>query len=135
MPGGQGRGGRGRGRSQGRGRGWRRPIRNFLEPCLLLVLRSGKSHGYDLRTELDPYGLAEINPSLVYRALRDMETQGLVESEWDTETTAGPARRVYSITEAGHSHLRQWAEDLRETDRILHHFFEMVDQTSEADEA
>ena len=124
----------GRGRKRGRGAGWRRPIRNFLEPCLLLILRSGKSHGYDLRTELGPYGLDEVNPSLVYRALRDMEAQGLVESEWDTETTAGPARRVYSVTEAGLSHLKQWAEDLRETDRILHHFLEMVDQTPEAKE-
>ena len=61
-----------------------------------------------------------------------METQGLVESEWDTETTAGPARRVYSVTEAGLSHLKQWAEDLHETDRILHHFLEMVDHSPEA---
>jgi DNA-binding PadR family transcriptional regulator len=78
--------------------------------------------------------LEEVNPSLVYRALRDMEDQELVESEWDTETTAGPARRVYSITEAGLAHLKQWAEDLRETDRILHHFLEMVDQTQEEKE-
>ena len=130
----RGAGGPGGGRGRGRGEGWRRPIRNFLEPCLLLILRSGKSHGYDLRNELGPYGLEEVNPSLVYRALRDMETRGLVESEWDTETTAGPARRVYSITEAGRSHLKQWAEDLGETDRILHHFLEMVDQTQEARE-
>ena len=130
-----GRRGRGHGGGRGRGQGRRRPIRNFLEPCLLLILRSGKSHGYDLKANLEPYGLGEVNPSLVYRALRDMESQGLVESEWNTETTAGPARRVYSITGGGLSHLRQWADDLRETDRILHHFLEMVDRTAEADEA
>lgn len=124
----------GRGRDRGEGKGWRRPIRNFYEPCLLLTLRSGKSHGYELKSRLESLGLGEVNPSLVYRALRDMEAQGLVESEWDTEATAGPARRVYDITENGLSHLAQWADDLRETDRILHRFLEMVDQTPKADE-
>jgi PadR family transcriptional regulator PadR len=128
MPGGQ------RGRRHGRGRGWGRPIRGFLEPCLLLILRRGKSHGYDLKDELRPFGLGEVNPSLVYRALRDMDAQGLVESEWDTETTAGPARRVYQITDAGRQYLNTWAQNLRETDRILHHFLQAVDQSEDKPE-
>ena len=116
-------------RGRGHGRGWGRPIRGFLEPCLLLVLKRGKSHGYDLRGALAPFGLDEVNPSLVYRALRDMEAQEWVESEWDTETTAGPARRVYQITDAGDLYLDQWAADLRETDRVLHAFLDAVDRT------
>lgn len=120
-----------RGRGRGRGRGWGRPIRGFLEPCLLLILRKGKSHGYDLRRELEPFGMDEINPSLVYRALRDMEDDGFVRSEWDTETTAGPARRVYEMTDVGLAHLTQWAEDLRETDRVLHYFLDAVEKMKE----
>jgi PadR family transcriptional regulator PadR len=122
---------RGRGQGRGRGRGWGRPIRGFLEPCLLLILKKGKSHGYDLKRELEPFGMDEINPSLVYRALRDMEEDGFVRSEWDTETTAGPARRVYEMTDAGMAYLTQWAEDLRETDRVLHHFLEAVENMEE----
>lgn len=132
MPGGYGRGGRGR--RQGRGRGWGRPIRGFLEPSLLVVLREGKGHGYELKGALAPFGLSEINPSLVYRALRDMEDDGYVVSEWDTETTAGPARRVYEITDAGLARLDEWAADLRETDRVLHHFLEAVEQKQEESE-
>jgi len=122
------RGMRGRGRC-GRERGWRRPIRGFLEPCLLLILEQGESHGYDLATALQPFGIGDVNPSLVYRALRDMEMTGLVDSEWDTETTAGPARRVYQVTDAGHSRLDEWVRDLSETDRVLHHFLEVARQT------
>jgi poly-beta-hydroxybutyrate-responsive repressor len=96
-----------------------------------LILRKGKSHGYDLKRELEPFGMDEINPSLVYRALRDMEDDGFVRSEWDTETTAGPARRVYEMTDAGLAYLTQWAEDLRETDKVLHHFLESVEQIKE----
>ena len=120
-------------RRRGRGRG--RHIRGFLEPCLLLVLRGGAGHGYELKGELEPFGLGEVNPSLVYRALRDMEVDELVESEWDTETTSGPARRVYRITDAGRARLDQWATDLRATDVILHRFLESVDGPPEDGEA
>jgi PadR family transcriptional regulator PadR len=118
-------------RGHGRGRGWGRPIRGFLEPCLLLVLQRGQSHGYDLKDELGPFGMGNVNPSLVYRALRDMEEDGLVCSEWDTESTAGPARRVYQLTQEGRERLQQWAEELRHTDQVLHHFLEAVDRTAE----
>jgi DNA-binding PadR family transcriptional regulator len=64
-----------------------------------------------------------------------MEAESLVESEWDTESTAGPARRVYTITDAGRAHLEQWVEDLRETDRVLHHFMETVEHTDEEEQA
>jgi len=120
-------------RGRGGGRGWGRPIRGFLEPCLLLVLQRGKSHGYDLKDELGPFGMGNVNPSLVYRALRDMEEEGLVRSEWDTESTAGPARRVYELTREGHERLNEWAEELRHTDLVLHHFLETVDRTTEED--
>ncbi len=116
-----------RGGSQGRGqhrRGQRRHIRRFLEPCLLLLLHRSKSHGYELAQNLAPFGLGEIDPSLVYRMLRDMESSGLVESAWDPEVTAGPARRVYHVTRAGQRCLAGWVKDLGETDRFLHHFLD-----------
>jgi PadR family transcriptional regulator PadR len=122
------------GRGHGRGRGWGRPIRGFLEPCLLLVLRRGESHGYDLKDELGPFGMGNVNPSLVYRALRDMEEEGLVRSEWDTESTAGPARRVYELTQEGRERLHEWADELRHTDRVLHQFLEAVDRAVEEGE-
>ena len=43
----------------------------------------------------------------VYRALRQMEGLGLVSSIWDT-SSAGPARRMYSMTQAGNLFLQNW---------------------------
>lgn len=106
----------------------RRHIRGFLEPCLLLLLHLGDSYGYDLTTALVPFGLGNVDPSLVYRALRDLERAGLVESEWQPATTLGPARRVYRITAAGDRHLAGWVGDLRDTDDVLHYFLEVYDQ-------
>lgn len=102
-----------------------RRIHRFLESCLLLLLHSGEAHGYELLTDLSPFGFEQnpVDPSTVYRILRALEDRGFVTSHWDTDS-AGPARRLYTITEEGDRYLAAWVEDLRETDRVLHHFLE-----------
>jgi PadR family transcriptional regulator PadR len=123
MPRGRHRRGRGR-----RGQFAGGAIRRFMEPVLLLLLYQDASHGYDLVSSLEPFGLGDVAPGPVYRTLRGLETAGLVESEWDTESSAGPARRVYRLTEAGRRYLVDWVEELRETDSALHHFLAAYDR-------
>ena len=108
---------RGRGRGGGRGR---RAVR-MLEPALLLLLHRGPAHGYTFLVQLGEFGLGDLNPSVVYRALRDMEERGWVTSTWDEEETQGPPRRVYQITKLGDTVLAQWAQDLEESRRRIDH--------------
>jgi len=115
-------------RGAGRGRSAGGAIRRFLEPVLLLILYREASHGYDLVSALEPFGLGDVAPGPVYRTLRQLEASGLVESEWDTESSGGPARRVYRLTGAGRHHLAGWVEELRETDSTLHHFLAAYDR-------
>jgi len=115
-------------RRGGRGQVAGGAIRRFMESVLLLLLHQGASHGYDLVRALEPFGLGDVAPGPVYRTLRGLEAAGLVQSEWDTESSAGPARRVYRLTEAGHHYLADWVEDLRETDSVLHHFLAAYDR-------
>lgn len=122
-----------RGRGKGRRR-QRRGISRFLEPCLLLLLRVNGSHGYELAEALASFGLAGIDSSLVYRALREMEDADWVRSEWDAESSGGPARRIYHLTRAGNHHLSAWVADLREIDRTLHHFLETYDRQVSKDD-
>jgi len=107
---------------QGRGRGGRRRGRRavrMLEPVLLLLLHHNPAHGYTLLERLDEFGLAHLNPSAVYRILRDMEEKGWVASTWDEEQSQGPPRRVYQITTLGGEVLALWAQELEESrDRI-----------------
>jgi PadR family transcriptional regulator PadR len=119
---------RGRG---GRGQFGQGAIRRFMEPVLLLLLHRGASHGYELVSALEPFGLSNVAPGPVYRTLRGLEAVGLVQSEWDTESSAGPARRVYRLTQAGHHHLADWVDELRETDSALHHFLAAYDRHME----
>jgi len=116
----------------GRGRARRRHIRGFLEPCLLLLLHMGKSHGYELAQALLPFGLSQIDSSLVYRMLRGMEAAGLVRSEWQPAKVSGPARRVYHLTPEGDRYLADWANDLRGTDGFLRHFLRVYEEHMKA---
>jgi PadR family transcriptional regulator, regulatory protein PadR len=54
-----------------------------------------------------------------------MERDGLCESEWDTSSGGGPARRVYSITDAGDAYLRFWAKSLEQYQRNMDAFFRL----------
>jgi DNA-binding PadR family transcriptional regulator len=97
---------------------------SFLQPCLLLLLGREQAHGYSLLDGLEEFGFdrGQLDPSLLYRALRDMESAGWVESYWDDDSQ-GPRRRVYRLLPAGEDYLAQWVADLRQTrteiDRLL----------------
>lgn len=105
-----------------------RRIDRFLEPCLLLLLHCREAHGYELLEDLKPFGFDQdpVDSSTVYRFLRTIEELGLVTSRWDAGS-AGPARRLYQLTEEGDRYLAGWVDDLQETDRVLHHFLKTYD--------
>jgi poly-beta-hydroxybutyrate-responsive repressor len=97
--------------------------RNFLAPCLLLLLCERSSHGYDLAERLKPFGVADEDSGTVYRALRSLEQRGLLRSGW-VPSSAGPARRTYELTPKGHAQLRTWLGVLEETSRTLDYYLE-----------
>ncbi|PWH16846.1 MAG: PadR family transcriptional regulator [Ardenticatenia bacterium] len=114
----------------GRGFGRRRRIISFLQPCLLVLLRRDQAHGYSLLNDLAEFGFDPefLDPSLVYRALREMEMMGLVISEWSDESL-GPQRRIYRVTPAGEEYLAQWIADLRQTRREIDALLTAYDAT------
>ncbi len=97
---------------------------NYLQPCLLFILTKDDIHGYSLLDQLQEFGFdrQQLDPSLVYRALRNMAEAGLVDSQWDDDSQ-GPRRRMYRILPEGEAHLAAWIDDLRRTraeiDRLL----------------
>ena len=92
--------------------------KNFLRPCLLLLLREHPAHGYDLLERLRPLGFSRDDPGRLYRALRMLEQDGLVRSVWE-KSTSGPDRRMYELTKEGMEVLHESAQALMATDQIL----------------
>lgn len=94
--------------------------KNFLQPCLLLLLFQRPSHGYDLLDRLAQAGLSigAPDPAAVYRTLRQMERDGLVISRWDP-STHGPPRRTYELSSEGEDLLHTWAQSIRQNRKVL----------------
>jgi poly-beta-hydroxybutyrate-responsive repressor len=85
--------------------------KNFLRPCLLLLLRENPAHGYELLERVRPLGFAGDDPGGLYRTLRGLEADGLVRSRWQPSST-GPARRIYELTRPGMEELHRHAKAL-----------------------
>jgi poly-beta-hydroxybutyrate-responsive repressor len=96
--------------------------KNWLVPIFLLMLRQWSSYGYELMEKMSTFGLAAMNAGTCYRTLRQMEKDGMVSSNWDT-SKGGPARRIYSITDAGQAYLNHWAQSLDQYQRMMDIFF------------
>jgi PadR family transcriptional regulator PadR len=95
--------------------------RNFLRPCILLLLREQPAHGYDLLERLRPLGFVRDDPGRLYRALRALEGDRLVHSVWEGSDT-GPDRRVYELTRAGMEELHDQAQALAGSSKTLERF-------------
>jgi PadR family transcriptional regulator, regulatory protein PadR len=100
--------------------GW--PPRDFLAPFVLLAVSLQRSHGYVIEDYLRALGLFGITMSTLYRTLRQMEKDGFLESTWEPGPT-GPARRVYTITDAGHVWLDSSAAMLNAYRETIDRFF------------
>jgi PadR family transcriptional regulator len=87
--------------------------KNLLVPVILMELQQWDSYGYELMEKTARFWQEAINPGTLYRTLRQMEKNGDVKSTWTTAKT-GPARRMYSITEAGEACLESWITALKQ---------------------
>jgi PadR family transcriptional regulator, regulatory protein PadR len=91
---------------------------NFLRPCLLLLLREQPAHGYELLERLRPFGFDRDDPGRLYRALRALEKEHLVQSAWEASEN-GPDRRTYQLTRQGMERLHETAAALEATRDVL----------------
>lgn len=71
------------------------------------------------------FGFTSVDQGNVYRTLRQLEKDNLITSQWDT-SAEGPARRIYSLTDAGEQYLSMWANSLEQYQNMLDSFFTCI---------
>jgi len=96
--------------------------RDVLVPYVLLAVSLQRGHGYWIEEYLRGVGLFGLEMSTLYRTLRHLERDGLLSSTWEPGP-AGPARRMYSLTDAGRAWLDNWAQALQGYRDLLDRFF------------
>lgn len=94
-------------------------------PTLILaVLAEASCHGYAIAREIERRSAEalRLGEGSLYPALRALEADGLVTSGWEPQPT-GPARKVYSLTDAGRTELvrrtRSWRQFVQAVDAVL----------------
>lgn len=95
--------------------------KNFLRPCVLLLLREHSAHGYELMDRLRALGFDHDDHGRLYRTLRHLEADGQVVSSW-AASHSGPHRRIYELTELGAAELRDDARELAAASGFLDAF-------------
>lgn len=98
--------GRGHGRPHGGGRRGPGARRGAIRAAALLVLADGPLNGYQLMQELEARsgGVWRPSPGSVYPTLAQLEDEGLIEAVEDG------GRKLWSLTDAGTSHLDERRE-------------------------
>ena len=107
---------RARNRSRSEDGAWevRARVERFGEPALLALLAARPTHGYELIETLPGVsGEDRVDVGNLYRALRALEEEGLVTSEWSADLP-GPTKRTYTLTDEGHELLGVWLASLEQ---------------------
>lgn len=99
-------------------------VERFGEPALLLLLARRPTHGYELIEQLPALlGEDRVDVGNLYRALRSLEEEGLVTSDWSADLP-GPTKRTYTLTEEGRELLAAWLQAIEELRDGLARFLE-----------
>ena len=95
--------------------------RGAIEFCVLALLRDGDRYGLDLTRTLAADGLVT-SEGTIYPLLARLRQDGLVDTTWH-ESSQGPPRRYYRLTEDGRAALDafivQWRQFRDAVDVVL----------------
>lgn len=91
-------------------------LNRLSQPTILTLLsKSNKPlHGYvivQMAAQSPMFGGKKPDATGIYRALKRMEENKLVTSQWDTPEE-GSAKRMFTLTEKGRNCLRRWIDAL-----------------------
>lgn len=85
-----------------------------IEHAVLGLLAIQPRHGYDLAREFTSEtvmgGIVHLESGMLYAHLKKLERRGWVDSELEPQE-ARPARKVFSLTDAGATELHRWMSE------------------------
>jgi poly-beta-hydroxybutyrate-responsive repressor len=99
----------------------------------LLLIDQKPSHGYELVDRMEEFGFASKDQTFIYRILKMLEMNQLVESKWDT-SNPGPAKHVYSITDGGKAVLDDLIKELKNSMTIYQKIIDIYEKNKNGGE-
>ena len=97
--------------------------KGILEYCILCVLSDGDAYASDVINRLKKAQMIVVEGTL-YPLLTRQKNAGLLSYRWE-ESSQGPPRKYYTITEEGRRFLseldKSWQELVESVNRLRHH--------------
>ena len=97
--------------------------RGAIEFCVLSLLRDEDRYGFDIARTLSGFDGLVTSEGTIYPLLARLRQEGYVETTWH-ESSQGPPRRYYRITDEGRAVLQQWNGIWRQTRDFVDRFVE-----------
>ena len=95
--------------------------KGILEFCILHIIARGEVYASDMLEELTSAKIMVVEGTL-YPLLTRQRKAGLVDYKW-VESSSGPPRKYYTLTEDGQEYLKQldgtWDELMTSTNKII----------------
>lgn len=92
--------------------------KGVLEYCILSIIKNNDAYASDILATLKEAKLIVVEGTL-YPLLTRLKNEGLLSYRWE-ESTSGPPRKYYSLTEIGKDFLKQmdttWSELVKAVD-------------------
>lgn len=85
-------------------------LHGVLDMCLMSIIDEEASYGYEMVRKLRDRGLDLASEGSIYPLLSRLQKQGMIEG-YLVQSSEGPARKYYRMSERGRKALRSWREE------------------------
>lgn len=106
-------------------------LKGYIDLIILSIVKHEKNYGYNIIKEI--YGLSnnnfELKECTLYLALKRLEKNEFVTSEWDNDNTY-PRRKYYEITNKGNQYLNKEFNDILMVNKFLHKLIKRSEMNS-----
>ncbi|MFP3882470.1 MAG: PadR family transcriptional regulator [Actinomycetota bacterium] len=93
-------------------------LHGVLDMCLLSLIEEEASYGYEMVNKLRERGLDLASEGSIYPLLSRLQKQELIEG-YLVQSSAGPARKYYRMTDDGRQTLTRWRQEWDEFSKAV----------------
>lgn len=105
-------------------------LKGTLEGCILKIIHSEETYGYEISQKLQAYGFGDISEGTIYPLLLRLSKADLVAPIYK-DSNAGPKRKYFQITEKGKIELEIFERHWSEMENAVNHLFKGVNYEKE----
>ncbi len=98
-------------------------MRGTLEGCILHIIGTETTYGYNIVTRLQQFGFTEVREGTIYPLLVRLEKKKLIVGRYQA-SPLGPQRKYYSLTPQGQALLGDFIACWRDHERSVNNTLE-----------